>query len=507
MAQAVYPDAGLRRLITASVMAAALMVALDMTIVNVALPHMQGSTSASTDEITWVLTSYIVAQAIMTPLSGWLADRYGKRIVMLCSIVGFTITSALCGISMNLGELVLFRFLQGITGAALIPMSQSILFEINPPEKHGSAMAVFGMGTIVGPIIGPVLGGWLTENFSWRWCFFINVPVGIIAFLGLAATLSKPKSHQAAKFDLFGFGAAALAIGCFQMMLDRGQQQDWFSSTEICIEAALAVFFLYALLVHINTRKNAFINPAIFRNFNFTLATCFGFLIGLGIFSVSALLPIILEQLMGYPVVLTGTTMASRGIGAMTAMVVAGWMLRYFGARPVVVVGFAITALSNWVMSGFTLDMDSRLVVLAGALSGFGSGSSFVALSTVAFGTLDPRLRNQASAIYTLIRSMGSAAGISVVQLLNYRSSAAVHSRLAEGVRPDNPVMAFRYPDFDFSTTAVARMNGQITRQAMMVGYVDVFWLLAISMAAVIPFAFLMKKPRASAPSEPVHLE
>ncbi|WP_157217083.1 DHA2 family efflux MFS transporter permease subunit [Flavisphingomonas formosensis] len=492
-----YPEPASRRLITASVMAATVMNSLDSTIANVALPHIQGSVAASADEITWVLTSYIVAAAIFTPLTGWLGSNIGRKRLMLWSIVGFTIVSGLCGVATNLDELVLFRLLQGVFGAALVPMSQAILLDINPPEQHGPAMAVWGMGAILGPIIGPALGGWLTDNLSWRWVFFINLPIGAIAFAGLYFFFSEKQEGQGARLDLFGFATLALAIGCFQLMLDRGQTKDWFSSAEICIEAAAAAFFAYLLTVHTLTAKAPFVDIAMFKDRNFLFGSLMGFFLGVLLFGVLALLPPMLETLMGYPVVLTGLVTAPRGLGTLLSMWLVGRLVGKIDARLLILVGFSLAAYSMYRMSGFSLGMDERLVITSGFIQGLGTGLVFVPLATLSFATLDTRYRNEGSAMFTLIRNIGSAVGISVLQAMTIRNGATVHARLVEAVRPDNPVLATRVPDFDFALPwVVARMNAEITRQALMVSYIDAFWLLFVLTVAVTPMLLLMRKPR-----------
>lgn len=506
-----YPDPVTRRMVTISLMSAVIMNALDTTIANVALPHMQGSVSASQDEITWVLTSYIVASAIMTPLSGWLANRFGRKPVMLCSVGAFMVTSALCGIATGLEELVLFRFLQGLAGSALVPISQAILFEINPPEKHGQAMAIFGMGAVLGPIIGPVVGGWLTDNFSWRWCFYINVPVGAATLFGIATFFKEKPPEGRMRFDAFGFAMLALSVGLFQLVLDRGQQQDWFNSTEICIETGLAIFFIFSFFVQMKTAAEPFIDLSLFKDLNYSFSLFFSFLVGIGLFGVSALLPTMLQHLMGYPVMLTGMMMAPRGVGSMVGMAGVGWLMRYFDVRILIMTGFALVAYAVYVLAGITLQMDSRLVMWSGFLNGLGNGLAFVPLSTIAFSTLSTKLRNEASAMFTLIRSLGSAVGISVLSVMTYRSGAAVHSRLAEGVRPDNPMLDLRAPGFDFSDpSAVAQMAGQIDLQAGMVSYVDSYYALALVIALVTPLVMLMRPPRGGiggAAAPPAHMD
>jgi DHA2 family multidrug resistance protein len=503
-----YPDATTRRFITGAVMAATVMNSLDSTIANVALPHMQGSVSASADQITWVLTSYIVAAAICTPLTGWLAGRFGRKRLMLFSIVGFTVASGLCGIATSLGELVGFRLLQGVFGAALVPMSQAILLDINPPERHGPAMSIWGMGAILGPIVGPALGGWLTDNYDWRWVFFINLPIGVAAFAGLWFFLSETKAVDRVKLDLFGFGMLALFIASLQLMLDRGQQLDWFSSLEICIEAVAAALFFYLFIVHIITARQPFINLTLFADRNFVSASVFGFFLGVLIFAVLALLPPMLEQLMGYPVVLTGLVTAPRGLGTLISMIVVGQLIKRVDPRILIGAGLGLAAWSTYDMSGFSLGMDERLIITSGFIQGIGTGLIFVPLSTVAFATLSPQLRNEGAAMFTLIRNIGSAIGISVLQFMTIRNASTVHARLVEGVRPDNPVIAQAMPDLDFSSVnSLAQMNGEITRQAAMVSYIDAFYALFVVTLAVAPLILLMRPPRKGATAPTMHMD
>ena len=502
-----YPEPGVRRAITASVMAATVMNSLDSTIANVALPHIQGSVAASADEITWVLTSYIVAAAIFTPLTGWLAGRFGRKRLMLWSIIGFTLASGLCGLATNLGEIVGFRLLQGVFGAALVPMSQAILLDINPPENHGQAMSVWGMGAILGPIVGPALGGWLTDNLTWRWVFFINLPVGALAFIGLLFFLSESRIPPRLRLDAFGFAMLGLAIGSLQLMLDRGQTEDWFSSTEICVEAASTIFFGYMFVAHTLTAKKPFIDIGLFSDRNFLIGSVFGFFLGVILFAVLALLPPMLEELMGYPVVLTGLVTVPRGVGTMISMILVGRILRYVDARLLILSGFLLAGYAMFRMSDFSLGMGEGLVVSSGFIQGLGTGLVFVPLSTLAFGTLDARYRNEGAAMYTLIRNIGSAIGISVLQAITIRNAAAVHARLVEGMRPDNPVLAQAAPGFDFNVPQmVAQMNAQITRQAAMVSYVDAFWLLFLCTMAIIPMLLLMRSPRRSVAADDLHL-
>ena len=384
-----------RGVITLSVMLASIMQALDNTIANVALPRIQGSLSTTQDQMTWVLTSYIVAAAIMTPLSGWLAGRFGRRRIFLVSIFGFTLASALCGLAQSLPEIVVARLLQGLCGAALIPMSQAVLLDINPPERHAKAMAIWVMAVTIGPILGPALGGWLTENYNWRWVFYINVPFGVLCFLGIL-TFMPETTLRKSRFDFTGFIALSLAIGAFQLMLDRGQTNDWFSSTETMVEAVVAGVALYMFVVHMMTTTAApFISPALFKDRNFLTGNVFIFIVGVVLFATLALLPPLLQELMGYPVVLTGLVTAPRGIGTLAAMVVVGRLMGRMDTRWIIAAGFAMTAYSLWQMTHFYLQMSDSQVVWSGLIQGFGTGFVYVPLAAITFATLAPQLRNE----------------------------------------------------------------------------------------------------------------
>ncbi len=376
-----------RGLITISIMLATVMQVLDTTIANVALPTMTGDLGASPDSINWVLTSYIVAAAIMTPVTGWLADRFGRKELFLTTVVGFTVMSMLCGVSWSLESMVLFRVLQGLFGAAIVPLSQTFLLDINPKERHGSAMALWGAGIMVGPIIGPTLGGWLTESFNWRWVFFINLPVGIVAFLGCAAYLPSIATRLRG-FDFFGFAMLSLGVGALQLMLDRGAEVDWFSAAEIWIELGLALTGFWVFVVHTMTAKNPFIDPKIFADRNFVTGLVFIFVVGIILLASLALLPPMLSRIFNYPTITTGLIMAPRGVGTMVSMILVGRIIQKVDARYLVVLGLMLTAYSLFVMTGFTPQMDSYLIIESGIVQGLGLGLVFVPLSTVAFATL-----------------------------------------------------------------------------------------------------------------------
>src|SRR5262245_7023575 len=480
-----------RGLITVSVMLASIMQALDNTIANVALPRIQGNLSATQDQMSWVLTSYIVAAAIMTPLTGWLAGRFGRRKIFLYSILGFTIASALCGLAQSLPQIVLARLAQGVSGAALIPMSQATLLDINPPERHARAMTVWVMGVTIGPILGPALGGWLTEQYSWRWVFYINVPFGILSFLGML-TFMKETIRRASRFDFFGFATLALAVGSLQLMLDRGQSNDWFSNIETWIEAGVCALSLYLFVVHVlTTRKVPFIAPALFKDRNFLTGNLFIFLIGVVLFATLALLPPLLQNLLGYPVVLTGLVTAPRGIGTLIAMIIVGRLGSRIDARYVMVVGLTLTAASLWWMTNFYLQMDSNEIVWSGLLQGIGTGCVFAPLSTIAFSTLAPHLRNEGNAFFSLMRNLGSSIGISAVTTRLVRNTQIMHSRLGEHVTPFGDGLTPAMPAGIPSPTHLAGLDAAVTQQAAMIAYNNDFKLMLILTVLAIPLVAL----------------
>ncbi len=490
--------------ITVSIMLATLMNSLDTTIANVALPHMAGSVSASFDQITWVLTSYIVAAAIMTPLTGWLSGRIGRKLLFLISIAGFTVVSMLCGAATSLVEIVVFRLLQGLFGAALIPLSQAVLLDINPVEKHGQAMAVWGMGVLIGPIVGPALGGWLTDNLSWRWVFYINLPVGILAFMGVWLFITENKHDNPKPFDFFGFGTLIVFIGAFQLFLDRGSTLDWFSSREIWVEAIVAAIALYMFLVHTITAEHPFFDRGLARDRNFVSSTVLGFALGVLLFATLALLPNMLQELMGYPVVTTGLVTMPRGIGSFISMFVVGRLVGKVDTRLILLGGLSLNAIALWQMSQFSLGMNSWPLIVSGIIQGFGIGFIFVPMSAIAFATIPPFLRAEASAVYNLVRNMGSSAGISAVVAIQVAQSSVCHAD--HPVTATDPILRAYAPGVldPANTATMAQFNGELTRQCAMVAYVDVFHLMTVMTVLVIPLLLLLK-PAPRTGSVPAH--
>jgi DHA2 family multidrug resistance protein len=487
---------GNRAAITACVSLATLMQALDSTIANVALPHIQGSVAASQDQIAWVLTSYIAAAAIMTPPTGFLAGRFGTRRLFLVAVAGFTIASMLCGIAQSIVEIVLFRTLQGMFGAPLVPLSQAVLIGVYPKERQGFAMAVFGLGVMAGPILGPVLGGWLTENYTWRYVFFINLPIGILTFFGLSFFLSETRQNAKEKLDWIGFGALSIAIAGFQIMLDRGEQNDWFGSSETWIEAIVASSAFYVFLVHTFTSDEPFVRPALFRDRNFTAGTIFIAVVGVTYYASLALQPPYLQDLMNYPVVTAGIVMGPRGVGTMAAMLVVGRLTELLDIRVLLGIGLGLTAWGFYAMTGWTPAVSQTEIVVVGVVQGAGLGFLFVPLSAVSLATLPAERRTEGAGVYNLSRNIGSSVGISVVNALLTTNTQVNHADLAVHVNAvnrafDDPTIA----QFWNPLTAAGRaaLDAMITQQAQIIAYIDDYKLLMIATLALIPLLVVFK--------------
>jgi DHA2 family multidrug resistance protein len=491
-----------RGMITVSVMLATVMQVVDTTIVNVALPHMQGSMSATQDQISWVLTSYIVAAAIFTPLTGVLAERLGRKRLFALAVIGFTLASMLCGAANSLTELVVFRALQGALGASLVPLSQAVLLDTYPREKHGSAMALWGMGVMVGPILGPTLGGYLTEYYSWRWAFYINLPVGILALLGVLAFVPNATGVQRRGFDLFGFALLSIAIGALQLMLDRGNTLDWFDSTEVVLEAATAALAFYLFMVHMFTAEKPFIEPGLFTDRNFVAGVLLMFTVGVLLLATMALLPPFLQSLLGFPVITAGYVLAPRGVGTMAAMMIVGRVVGKVDTRLLVLGGLMLMAWSLHAMTQWNTDVGTAEIISTGVVQGVGLGFIFVPLSTIAFATLAPRYRNEGTAMFSLIRNLGSSVGISLVMTVLGHEIQASHAALSENITPFRD--AFQGPGVPTLwnlSTELGRiaLDAEVTRQAVTIAYINDFRFMMYLSVLAVPLLLLLRSPRRAA--------
>jgi DHA2 family multidrug resistance protein len=484
-----------RALLTICTMTATIMQALDTTIANVALPYMQGSLSASLDQISWVLTSYIVAAAVMTAPVGWLSDRFGRKKLFIVCVGGFTVASLLCALSQNIEQIVAFRLLQGMCGAALVPLSQAVMLDAYPIEQRGQAMGIWGVGVMLGPIMGPTLGGWLTENYSWHWVFLVNLPVGVMTVLGLLVFMDETKRQAHLKFDWFGFLALAAGIGGMQLMLDRGEQLGWFGSPEIIAELIISIAGFYYFFAHSFTTPEPFVRFAIFRDRNFLMGCFFMLIMGLMLFSSMALSAPFIQNVLNFPIETTGWVLASRGVGTLFGMLLIGRLLRVFEARWLILIGLTLTAATMYQMTGFTTDTSGRTIVIIGLVQGFGMGFVFIPLSTVAFLTLEARYRTDGTSMLTLVRNVASSAGISVVIANLTNMTTTFRSQLAEYISPFNNALqnvdVARWLDLT-TDQGRALADQMITVQAVVMAYANDFMLLTLICVLSIPFIFLI---------------
>jgi DHA2 family multidrug resistance protein len=490
-----------KAMITIVTVGATVMQVLDTTIANVALPHMQGSLGATQDQIAWVLTSYLVASAIATPVTAWIASQLGRTRLFTFALGGFTVASMLCGVATTLPEMVLFRLLQGVFGAALVPLSQSILLDTYPRSEVGRAMGIFSMGVMVGPILGPIVGGYLTDQFTWRWCFYINVPLGVLAILGALAFIPETKLNTGRKLDWFGFGMLSLAIASLQLALDRGEQKGWLQSPEILIEATLMLFGLYMFVVHSATTRRPFFDVRLFKDRTFLLSNAIMTLIMLVYYGSMALTPQMLQGELNYPVLTAGLIMAPRGIGTIGAILLVGRLTKLTGPRLLIGFGLSLSALSLYLMSGWNLNVSAQEIVLLGLLQGSSIGFINVPLTTNAFTTLAEDLRTEASGFYNLMRNIGSAAGISITSAILVRGGQINHGYLSEYM---TPFSHFRMPGGLTGTAGLAVLNAGITQQAMMISYINVFMMLSVLCVLIIPVVIFLNVPRLPMTGEPI---
>ena len=497
-----------RIMVTAGATMGSLMQLIDTTVANVALPHMQTSLGATPETITWVLTSYIVAAAVCMPITGWLSDRFGRKNLYLGAVGLFMITSLLCAMATNLPEMVAFRLLQGMAGAFLVPVGQSVILDIHPPEQTPKAMTIFGTGVVIGPILGPFLGGWLTENFNWRWCFLINIPVAL-GCLVVPATFLPSTERIRSRFDLSGFALLAVAVGSLQMMLDRGQQRDWFDSWEICIEAGLALSAGWMFVVHLFSGKEKLINPHLVADRNFLGAIAVTIVTAVVTMGGLALISPMLQTLLGYTVLQAGLLSTPRSFGVLAGMLLSAKLNNHMDGRILIFGGNLLLALALWWMTGFSLDMDSRPIILSGFVQGIGMGLGWMPMNMLAFATLEPRLRTSAASIISLMRNLGGSVGISFMITVLARMSQTSHSDLsshltASSLPADPSILTM------FGATAdrvMMTINAEVSRQAAMVAYVDVFHLMMLITIASLPVAMLLRKTPTSFGETPVVLE
>ncbi len=484
-------------LLMAAVMIMSVCQFIDMTVANVALPHIQTSLNASMDTISWTLTSYIIAGAMIIPLTGWLSDRLGSRNLYVWACGLFLFASALCGAATSLTQMVLFRALQGISAAFVGSMAQTILFDINPPSKQARAMSIWGMVVIVGPITGPFLGGYLTETLNWRWVFYINLPIGIPALLILAWLLpSRPLVYR--KLDVFGAIMLATGLCALQLMLDRGQHNDWFDSKEIVAELIIVISAFWIFYIHNKTVKHRLFSSAMLRNPNFLIGIAFMVLMGVANVGLSAMMPTLLQSIYGYDVMDAGLLMAPRGCGVMVTMIMTNALIKRFESRMIIALGYGIAAYSLLMMTSWSLEIDSSAIILAGFVQGIGLGLVFMPMNMIAFSSLAPEHRTEGTTLMTLSRNLGSSFGISVIVTMLARNIQISHADIAGNVTSTS------LPTFDLGSaaatlgnlggSAMAMIDGEVNRQAAMIAYLDNFYLMFWLIICFVPLTLFVKK-------------
>jgi MFS transporter, DHA2 family, multidrug resistance protein len=481
--------------LTACAMTATIMQALDSTIANVALPYMQGSLSASQDQINWVLTSYILAAAIMTAPIAWLAGRFGRKRLFIVCAAGFTVASLLCASAHTIEQMVLYRALQGSFGAALVPLSQAVLLDSYTLAERGSAMAIWGIGVMLGPIMGPTLGGWLTDQYSWNWVFLINLPIGIVTVAGLMIFMEETPTDNGRRFDWMGFVTLAIGVGSLQVMLDRGEQVGWFSSDEIVAELIISIVGFYFFFAHSFTTNNPFVRFEVFRDRNFTTGVVFMAFIGVALFGTMALVSPFMQNVIGYPITTAGWLLGTRGIGTLVSMAVVGRLLQIVEARWLLLAGLIMMAGTLYEMELYTDQTPGLTIILMNVIQGFGLGLLFVPLSTVAFLTLGSELRTDGTAMLTLIRNIFSSIGISIMVAQLTSGTTVMHARLTEYLTPFSGPLQMPDATAIFSMTSDAGralLDAIVTQQAVIIAYGNDYKMLMVLSVVAMPLVLLV---------------
>jgi MFS transporter, DHA2 family, multidrug resistance protein len=494
-------------LIAVSVMLATFMEVLDTSVANVALPHIAGNLSASTEESTWVLTSYLVSNAIILPTTNWLGRYFGRKRFLIICVILFTASSALCGAAGSLGFLIVARILQGAGGGALQPIAQAVLMESFPPEKRGSAMAVFGLGVVVAPIIGPTLGGWITDNYSWRWIFYINVPIGILAVILSRMFIEDPpyiREQRPGRIDYLGFGFMALGLGTLQLVLDKGQEEDWFSSSLITGAAIFAGVMLLSFIIWELRSKEPIVDLRVLKNRNFTVGTMIMTVMGVVLYGTIALLPLFLQTLLGYPALESGKAVSPRGFGAVASMILVGRLIGKVDGRFLIIFGFSVLAFATYQFSNINLYVSESSIVWPNIVNGFAMGFIFVPLTTIAMGTLSNEQMGNASGVFNLMRNTGGSIGIAAMTTMLARGGQIHQAALVEHINPYNPTLQQRVQELVHSgmdpQRAYAAIYGMVSKQAMVLSYIDNFRFLAFLCLLCLPAVFLFKRVRSKGP-------
>ncbi|MBV9995685.1 MAG: DHA2 family efflux MFS transporter permease subunit [Caulobacteraceae bacterium] len=498
-----------RVLATAGMMLSMLMNVLDSTIANVALPHMQGSLSASQDQMTWVLTSYILGVAVMTPLSGWVSLKVGRKPLYLISIAAFVLVSMLCGVATNLGEMVFLRLLQGFAGAALLPLSQAIVLDLWPQSHLPAVMAIWSAVVMVAPVIGPTVGGLLTENYSWRWVFYINLPIGLVAFALVYFGLESDVGGRQRPFDFLGFTALVLFAGGAQLMVDRGPALDWFSSPEIWVEAIVALCGLYVFSVQTMTARDPFFDTSLFRDRNFMAAVSFQMAVSGVMYSTTALIPVMMQNLLGYSALQSGAASVPRGIGSLIGFVFAPWIASRINPRIIMFVGLVLTSAALFSMSRFDLSMTAAPIEATGFFLGIAQSIMFNPLTVLAYATLDPRHRVEGAVFSNMFRTIAGSFGIALVQAGLLRQNAVAHTALTSHISLADPVTRWAMPEiFHGSSASLVALDAEVSRQGSMLAYTSVFAWMSLGALALVPLILILKSgARPAAPVREAHID
>jgi DHA2 family multidrug resistance protein len=483
---------------------------IDTSVANVALPHMQGSLNAGTDEVTWVLTSYLVSNAVVLPMTGWLSRLFGRKRFLITCIILFTIASFLCGAAPNLGTLIFFRILQGAAGGALIPNSQAILLETFPYRERGMANAIFGVGAMFGPIVGPALGGWITDNLNWRWIFYINIPIGIIAVIMAGFFIHDPSYLSRAKMriDYWGLGLLIVGLGALQIVLDKGHSEDWFNSSFILTFAVISAISLL-LLIYVELRHpSPIINLRLFKDISFSAGNLTMFMVGFCLYSSIMLIPLFLQTLMGYDATLAGMVLAPGGVATLVTMPVVGVLITHYDGRKVVLAGLLTGAWAMFMMRGLTLEASYWDFVWPRVVLGFGLAMIFVPLTTVTLSGIAREEMGNATGIFNLLRNIGGSVGIAIAATLLGRYSQFYQNNLVAHVTPYSLIS--REKLLALKQAALARgadlvsadrislshLYGMVRRQAGILAYNRIFFIVGLAFLLIIPFLLLLRKPR-----------
>lgn len=498
---------GNRVIATAGMMIATLTNTLDMTIVNVALPHIQGSVSASHDQLTWVLTSYIIANAVVIPLSGWLANRFGRKRLFLVSTALFMLSSMLCAMAWTLPQMIAFRVLQGLSGASMMPMSQAAILDLWPARYIPHVMAIWSGVVTAAPAIGPTLGGYLTDTLSWRWAFYINVPLDILGLVLVYVAMPSDKPGQERKFDVVGFSALVMFMVGLQLMVDRGPRLDWFDSWEIRFDATAAALGLYLFIVQMVTYKNPHFPRAIFRDRNYVTAQASTLVLASALYTSSALVPIMMQTLLGYTAMQSGIATIPRGLGSVIAFFIVPWVAEIVGARKTIAAGVIINIYSLWMMGHFDLSMTSRLIEISGFLQGFGSALMFNPISVIAYSTLPGQHRNEAAVMTNMLRNVGGSFGIAVYTALQISNSANVRGSMVAHIDASSAVLNWRVPDLWGNIGPLIAINSEVNRQAAMIAYNNAFGYMCISSVLMVPILLLLRPAKMQDPVRPAGID